>query len=158
MNPEIVKLFLLFSKFEHSTIRAGYIKNPTKNGPAHACWKRLSNELPLTLFENLRKDSKTSILWASPPNQWWIVDGNLIWTKRKDSTFDLEPVTWVRHCVVHGESQGRVERHSELVSASIAVIYRVLEECAKPTSKECLRNLHQFFEDARPYVCSKDRG
>lgn len=72
-----------------------------------------------------------------------------VWRTRQAPTelkLLLEPVAWVRNCVIHGESQDLVLRYMQLVSAAALVLESIVEICL---ARENLQEIAARYTDAR---------
>ncbi len=149
INPRIWTLFVFFSRIEYALTRSNGFVQGKAGSPARGDWEKFALRLGQDLFDGLRADPATSILWRDPPGQWIVLKAGCTatWQVRvasEELRKALEPVRWVRNCVIHGESQDIVFRYIELVEASISVLRAAMEECEKnPELSEVLLKFKQ---------------
>lgn len=136
-NEQVFTLFLIFSRMEYALTRTDGFARGDNNVPVYANWARLAEELGQSFFDEQRNHPDRGYLWSNPPGRWVATfdqAGKLTpaWQDRQASTelqrlFD--PISWVRNCIIHGESQDAVPRYMCLVRASIEVLEAALAVC-----------------------------
>lgn len=154
LNQQVFELFISFSRLEYALTRVEGFARGNDGGPIYGDWKKLAEILGQEFFELQKSDPQKAILWNSPPGQWIVVldaSGKVlpVWRARQAPTelrLLLEPVAWVRNCVIHGESQDLVLRYVQLVKAAVAVLETIVETCM---GREDLLEIAARYTDAR---------
>jgi hypothetical protein len=124
------EFFAVFSRFEFALKESGYVKG---EGRASPDWKRFAQESTLEVAGDSLPAISMGYLIAYPPQ---IQMPNLKWKDlalqgKTDRAKALESVQRVRNNLFHGGKHPPLSapgRDTELVQASLAVLYAVLEQ------------------------------
>ncbi|MBL3587440.1 hypothetical protein JMM61_19020 [Rhodovulum sulfidophilum] len=137
LNTQVFELFLIFSRLEYALTRVDGFARGTDGGPVCGNWQEFAERLGQEFFERQKADPGKMILWNAPPGRWTVTfddSGHLVpvWRARHAPTElrrSFEPVSWVRNCVFHGESQDMVPRYEQLVTGAVAVLEASVKAC-----------------------------
>ena len=124
------EFFAVFSRFEFALKEGGYVKG---EGRASPDWQRFAREVVLDLPADSPVAVSRGYLIAYPPQ---IQTPNLKWKDvalqgKTDTAKALESIQRVRNNLFHGGKHPPMSapgRDAELVQASLAVLYAVLEQ------------------------------
>lgn len=124
------EFFAVFSRFEFALKESGFVKG---EGRASPDWQRFARECTLEVAQDSPLAVSMGYLLAYPPQ---IQTPNLKWKDvalqgKTDVAKALESLQRVRNNLFHGGKHppnSQPGRDTELVSASLAVLYAVLEE------------------------------
>lgn len=126
----VCEFFAVFSRFEFALKESGYVKG---EGRASPDWKRFAQESTLEVAGDSPLAISMGYLIAYPPQ---IQMPNLKWKDlalqgKTDRAKALESVQRVRNNLFHGGKHPPLSapgRDTELVQASLAILYAVLEQ------------------------------
>ena len=124
------EFFAVFSRFEFALKEAGFVKG---EGRASPDWKRFSREFSFEVDKDSPLAVSLGYLLAYPPQ---IQAPNLKWKDdalqgATDKAKALESIQRVRNNLFHGGKHppnSSPGRDTELVTASLAILYAVLEQ------------------------------
>lgn len=144
LNKQVFELFLIFSRLEYALTRVSGFARGADGGPVYGDWQKLAERLGQEFFDVQKADPAKTILWNAPPGRWTVTFdalGKLVpeWRARQapaELRLSFEPVSWVRNCVIHGESQDMVPRYEQLVTAAVAVLGSSVEACMERADLE----------------------
>ncbi len=157
LNDQIYELFIIFSRLEYALTRTDGFARGNEGNPAAGDWFKFAQELGRDFFDHQKANANNKILWENPPGQWIMAQGEAgalrpEWKPRTaplELRHSLEPVNWVRNCVIHGESQDKVPRYLNLVSAAVSVLDAAVDECRQRDEDSKLREIERRFSSAR---------
>lgn len=126
----VCEFFAVFSRFEFALKESGYVKG---EGRASPDWKRFAREFTLEVAPDSPLAISMGYLLAYPPQ---VQSPNLKWKDEAlqgatDRAKALESVQRVRNNLFHGGKHPPMSapgRDTDLVTASLAVLYAVLEQ------------------------------
>jgi hypothetical protein len=135
--------FVVFSRFEYTLKRAGYLRG---NNKAQPDWNRLAGELGQDFLTRVRVSGEATTLLEQPPKKQVVRDGLLDWKTMPpiENANDLFlSVCCVRNNLFHGGKYGRgplpeISRDEGLLREATRVLEMALD--ARP-------ELHAIFND-----------